>query len=454
MPEPTIAPPQDTDAEEAALGSALVSDRARETLLANLVEDDYYRGANRLVHRAIAAMVKAGDAVDVHTVNAWLAKHLDQDEQRVMAEWGGRGYVLGLAGSSGWVSAHAYAYARQVRETATLRRTISACLDAERAAATGRDAAELLAELERVIGDLRAGASTTTRVRTAREAFREWVDEARRDATDGGIRLGWPTIDFELTTPLRRGEVVVFAARTAVGKTWALLDVTANAVSRRSDIAALVSSLEMPRTDIVERLAAQTLDVPTQRLREAATTGDDAEDVTFNAGPYLDRVAILDGAVSVGDLPLHIAAARRRGLDIGIVCVDYLQLLRWDGWKSASVYERVSETARALKAIALQEGVLMLVAGQLNRAAKSGGERPTLDMLRDSGAIEEAADRIIALWAPAQNEDDPALKASLRGVVRACILKNRKGNLGDVAELRFTTGFRLRELAPAAEAYA
>lgn len=202
------------------------------------------------------------------------------------------------------------------------------------------------------------------------------------------------------------------------------------------------------------RGVSRSLDVPTQRLREAATTGDDAEDVTFNAGPYLDRVAILDGAVSVGDLPLHIAAARRRGLDIGIVCVDYLQLLRWDGWKSASVYERVSETARALKAIALQEGVLMLVAGQLNRAAKSGGERPTLDMLRDSGAIEEAADRIIALWAPAQNEDDPALKASLRGVVRACILKNRKGNLGDVAELRFTTGFRLRELAPAAEAYA
>jgi hypothetical protein len=142
-------------------------------------------------------------------------------------------------------------------------------------------------------------------------------------------------------------------------------------------------------------------------------------------------------------LQQNITAA---GIDPAVVCVDYLGLLKWDGAASASTYERVSETVRSLKGIARQERVVLMNAVQLNRNAASGGTRPTMDMIRDSGAIEEASDRIIALWAPAREPGlNPDKARELRDVVKACLLKNRKGMLGSDAVLTFTRGRRLVE---------
>jgi replicative DNA helicase len=279
-----------------------------------------------------------------------------------------------------------------------------------------------------------------------RDVAAEWVEETRNDAQGGGRRLGWPTLDAALTTPIRRSEVISVAARASVGKTYALVDVAAHMIETGPGVA-LFNSLEMPRTDIFERVAGQALDQRSDELRAAALTDDAIWPMIEDARPDLDRFRIDDRPSSIHNLSQICASARRDGLDPAIVCIDYLGLLRWEGAKGAPLYERVSETARAIKDFAKSENVVVLMAVQLNRSA-GAGERPTMEMLRDSGAIEEVSDRIIALYAP---ERDPkctdAERIAYRNLVRAFFLKNRKGPLGDEAQLIYTPGRRLREIA-------
>jgi len=442
--------PHDTDAEEAALGSALLNAAAADVVLDELTEADYWTGLHRLVHRAIAGLTRDRDGIDQVSVCAWLDANLADRDERDLWQRDGRAHVFGLT-SATLVAAHVRRYVETVKRHAIARRTLHALHETATLIGSGGDPSAILADHARAIASLAETGSAAV-LHHPRSVAEEWIEETRLDAATGGLRLGWPTLDAVLTTPIRRGEVVAFAARSGVGKTFALLDGCAHmlATLRRHNAtgAAIFGSLEMPRTDIFERVAAQALDIRTEELRETALTATDVWPVVEGAREELDRLRIYDRSMTVDDIPRICAAARRDGLDPAIVCVDYFGLLGWHGaGRAPGIYERTSEMARALKGIARDERVVLLMAVQLNRNAGAGA-RPTLEMLRDSGAIEEACDRIAAFWAP---ERDPALsdieRAAYRNLVRACWLKNRKGLLGDTAELSYSPGRRLRELA-------
>lgn len=436
--------PHDTDAEEALLGAALTSSAAAELVVDGLTEDDYWRGAHRLIHRAITDLARRRDGIDAVNVAAWLDANLVDPAERSLWADSGRGYLFGL-GSGVFVSAHAAQYAATVKRHALSRRTLRALEQAARSVADGDDPAAVLAEHAKTVARLSTTGSDR-RLYHLRDVAAEWVEETRNDAQGGGRRLGWPTLDAALTTPIRRSEVISVAARAGVGKTYALVDVAAHMIETGPGVA-LFNSLEMPRTDIFERVAGQALDQRSDELRAAALTDDAIWPMIEDARPDLDRFRIDDRPSSIHNLSQICASARRDGLDPAIVCIDYLGLLRWEGAKGAPLYERVSETARAIKDFAKSENVVVLMAVQLNRSA-GAGERPTMEMLRDSGAIEEVSDRIIALYAP---ERDPkctdAERIAYRNLVRAFFLKNRKGPLGDEAQLIYTPGRRLREIA-------
>ena len=455
----------DQDAEEAVLSAALLSDAGVAVLEEVCEPADFYRQSHRLIATAIRDLRKRRDPVDPISVNQRLAEMRTEDGVPALDAVGGRGTVLGLMGATP-AAAHARRHAEIVHDKARSRRLVAACLDAMNRVAAG----ERPDDVARFLDERLAGAAShhddiARRLLTLDELADEWLAETIADAESGGIRTPWPTISAQMPTPIHRGEVVLLAARTAVGKTWGLMAMMIHALQVWTRSSAILHSLEMPGSDIFERFGANAihplvagrfgkLNSATEELRQMGVEERDPRRIwSLLCGyqPELGRVLVNDAIVSIDDVPRVLSRARRRGHDPALVAIDYAGLLEWRGPTRASTYEQVSATMRALKPLARRENVVLLVACQLSRAAGSGGTRPTLAMLRDSGASEEAADRVIGLWNPAEDEKRPdEVRAMMRDerLRKACLLKNRKGGTGAEATLFLDEAMRLVEAAP------
>lgn len=302
-----------------------------------------------------------------------------------------------------------------------------------------RVAAEGAAWLKEIDAELAAPKA----ILTAREAIEEWIREEQAEHK-AAILTGWSDLDRELGRPVRAGELVLLAARAGVGKTWGLQAWLENTLRGDPSAAVVIFELEMLAWHLGERLAAHALEVnPTEARRLAETREITAEDVMLKA-PSLERFTISEAFVGVEQLPEAIAhAAERLGQRPTVVAVDYLGLLRWDGSVGARTYERASENAKRLKAVARSERVAIVAAAQMSRGAGDGSTEPTLDDLRDSGVVEEAADRVVALWRPVPITDE-AEPRQLAGVeLSGKVLKNRFGVTGGKFELAYDHALRL-----------
>lgn len=281
---------------------------------------------------------------------------------------------------------------------------------------------------------------------SVREALAEWITEEQR-GDQGAIQTGWPRIDKGLEKRVRPGEVLVLAARTGVGKTWAIQHIIETTLAADPTAAACLASQEMPAFQIAERLAMHALGVTGRRARERAAIGLEPQEV-IDARPDLTRLAICEKIIPVSALPGVLEAANLMlEKPCNLLAVDYLQLLGWDGHPNARTYERASENSRALKQVAKEHRVVILAACQLSRdGGADGTRRPSLDALRDSGVIEEAADRIITFWREGDDEDTGRVDG-LR--INAEILKNRFGPIGHETPLAYDSSLRLAQAADA-----
>ncbi len=270
------------------------------------------------------------------------------------------------------------------------------------------------------------------RVRT----FDELLDEYGRERSKpewAPIRLGFGSLDADMRG-VSPGQVAGFAARTAVGKSWALATIADNVTARR-DAGVLILSLEMPGPEWVERQVAIFADVAPETVETWAKEGQ----LGAHAVDFLERfehVVLCEEALRLRDLPDVIGEARERlKVPLRLVVVDYLGLLHADG---RDAYERASALGRGLKDLAKAESLAVVVAMQLSRAGGDGSQPVTFDMLRDSGVLEEALDFCIGAWRPGKVRDlSPVDSIDLRDVMRCCLLKNRKGDDGRVVDLRF-----------------
>lgn len=263
-------------------------------------------------------------------------------------------------------------------------------------------------------------------------AFAKWKEAANYDFAEGGLTTGWPTIDKGLNRPIAKGEVIAIAARTGVGKTHGATSIVRNALRRNKEAGALFASLEMPLEEITERFVAQALNVDPENMRLEAVAGNiDYTDV-FAADDCMDRIRLYDYDLSIQQLPSVITRAAKSGIDPRLVVVDYMGLMQWDGHKGVLGYEKVSEIARQFKSVAKRTGTSIIACAQLSREAGDGTTPPTMDMIRDSGAIEEACDRIFGMWRDSQ-------------YVYVRILKNRHGPIGATARLSYSMGLELQE---------
>jgi replicative DNA helicase len=240
------------------------------------------------------------------------------------------------------------------------------------------------------------------------------------------------------------GELVIIAARPGVGKTWAIQAWIEKTLLSSPEAAAALLEMEMLPWQMGERLTAHALGLAPKDATMRAR-GDLTVDEVMHGNPALERLSIHPRSLTVGQLPEALdAATERLGRRPTILAVDYMGLLAWDGSPGASTYQRASDNARRLKDIAREENVIVLAASQLSRAAGTGSSRPGLDSIRDSGVIEEAADRILGMWRDQEIEDPDA--APTNGEVLLTVLKNRHGRSnGNDLPLRFDEAMRLVE---------
>lgn len=288
-------------------------------------------------------------------------------------------------------------------------------------------------DFHNALDDLRLRMADTKRpitgdIKTVWESLEVWKDECVRAKSGTAVNTGWPTIDRAFGM-LRGGEVIIAAARAGVGKTWAGGSMALHNAER--GLRTLVCTMEMTASEIAERVASQTMAISPRDMRlqhEAFDINAAREQLV-----HLDNLRIYDLPLTLSQIPMVIKQCQGNGFDPDLIVVDYLGLIKWEGNKGAFQYERASENARQLKTIAKQVYKPILALSQLNRDAGDGYDEPSLDMLRDSGAIEEAADRVLLLWKRA-------------GSVMMKIAKNRHGDDTARCMLRYTNGMRLEEL--------
>lgn len=299
--------------------------------------------------------------------------------------------------------------------------------------------AEVAGWLEQIDRDLAAPRA----ILTAREAIEEWITEEQTEH-QAAVQTGWRDLDTHLGRPIRHGELVLVAARPGVGKTWGLQSWLEATLRADPEAAALIFEFEMLAWHLGERLAAHALGVNPSEARRRASARDLTADQVMAEAPSLSRMAISQESLGVEQLGVAIEhAADRLGRRPTVVAVDYLGLLAWTGSAGARTYERASENAKALKSVARRERVAIVAAAQMSRGAGDGTTKPTLDDLRDSGVVEEAADRVVALWRPTPIEDE-AEPRQLAGVeLGGKVLKNRFGITGGEFELQYDHALRL-----------
>jgi replicative DNA helicase len=389
--------PHSVEAEQALLGSLLLDQNAWSRIAGRVGAADLHRPDHQSIFAAIAALQAERKAADVVTVADYLDRH------GALADAGGLAYLATLTkGTPG--AANVETYAAAVRERASLRqlRKLGEQMARSSASAEGRSAGEIIADAQEQLGRLQNYARTGRGLVDSRQLVADLVDDLdRRSSGPTGLSLGLPDFDA-LTCGLEPGDLVVIAARPGVGKTALLVSIAGTVATT---VTTAVFSAEMPARQLMRRSLALESGISQGLLRRADLLKPaDWQTITAATDPLAQRLLWIDDTAS--PMLTHIRAecialnARER---LGLVCVDYLQLVRGGG---DTRYEQLRDVSYGLKGLAKDLSVPIVVLAQLNRGVESREEkRPFISDLRDSGAIEEAADIVGLLYSEGYYSD-------------------------------------------------
>lgn len=279
---------------------------------------------------------------------------------------------------------------------------------------------------------------------TTEEILRQMMVEARR-GDESVVPTGWYKIDTAMGKLMRPPWLSVIAARTGIGKTWIVQHLAEQAVMNDPGHRVLFLPLEMSPHEMGERVSAHALGESPHDVYRRAYNGDDLAGQVMMARPQLERIRWYDRGCSIEELPrIYEGAALDFHAPPTVMVVDYLGLLRWQGRKGATQYERASENAWRIKDFAKEYNVLVLAAVQLSRAGgRAGDVEPSLDSLRDSGATEEASDLVLMFWRTAAEEGEPQRMGDATEI-NCKVAKNRHGGY-DSTILGYDHALRLTE---------
>lgn len=433
-------PPHDLLAEQSALGGMLLSKDAVADVIETLRGADFYVPKHELIFEAILTLYSHGEPTDVVAVTDELIKN--GDLQRA----GGADYLHTLT-SIVPTAANAGYYASIVNERALLRRLVEAGTRIVQMGYSGQgEALDLVnnaqAEIYSVTGT--EAAEDYVPLEVAVDAAVDEIEAARgRDGQMTGIPTGFSGLD-QLTNGLHPGQMIIIAARPAMGKSTLALDF-ARAAAIKHDMPTIFFSLEMGRSEIAMRLLSAEGSIPLQAMRKGTLDSRDWTTIAATRGRINDAPLYIDDSPNMTLVEIRAKCRRlkqREGLKM--VVIDYLQLMT-SGKRVESRQQEVSEFSRALKLLAKELGVPVIALSQLNRGPEQRADKkPALSDLRESGSIEQDADMVVLLHREAAYEKE----SPRAGEADLIVAKHRNGPT-DTITVAFQGHFsRFTDMAP------
>ena len=420
--------PHDLVAEQSLLGAVFISPDAIISLADELTPDDFHKPANKIVFKTMLSLLEKGEPIDATTMVSALTNQGD------ISNIGGINYVVELVNSTP-TSKNVDHYAKLVKEKATLRKVIAYLSDSLSSAYQGDvSISDIIAKTEKSMLDI-SNQNTGTGFRNVADILDTHMQIVEtRSQTDGfvtGLSTGFVGLD-KITTGLHEGNLIILAARPAMGKTALALNI-AKHVATMERKPAVIFSLEMGAEELIERMVASEGMIPGYHLKTGNLSTDEWKRLVHAQSNLYDVPIFVDdtAGIRISDIRSKARKLSQEMGGLGIIIIDYLQLIT--GSKRENRQQIVSEISRELKILAKDLRVPVIALSQLSRSVEQRQDkRPMLSDLRESGSIEQDADIVAFLYRDAYYQKEHADSQEANNVTELILEKNRHGSLGTV----------------------
>ncbi|GAA0467851.1 replicative DNA helicase [Alkalibacillus silvisoli] len=418
-------PPHNIEAEQAVLGAIFLEPDAIVSASEMLSPEDFYRISHKRIFEIMLRLMDKGEPIDLVTVTTALT------DAEMLNDVGGVSYLTDIANSVPTAANIDY-YARIVEEKSTLRSIISAATGiVTRTFEENEEVTELLDHAEKTILDISQDKSSG-KFRNIKDVLINVYDNIEQlhhhDEEVTGVATGFRDLD-QITSGFQKNDMIIIAARPSVGKTAFALNIAQNVAIHSSENVALFS-LEMGAEQLVSRMLCAEGNIDAQRLRTGKLEEEDWGKLTMamgslsNAGIYIDDTP----GVKINEIRSKCRRLKQES-GLGMIMIDYLQLIQGPPGGSESRQQEVSEISRSLKALARELEVPVIALSQLSRGVEQRQDkRPMMSDLRESGSIEQDADIVGFLYRDDYYEED----SEKENIIEIIIAKQRNGPVGTV----------------------
>ena len=418
-------PPHDLEAEQAIIGSMLTDRDAVISAIEILKEEDFYREDNKAIYTAILNLYNRAEPIDIITVKSEL------ESMGKFEQVGGLEYLAELPEKVP-TTANAMKYIKIVEEKSTLRRLIKTANEIiELGYSPTEDVEDIMEGAEKKIFNImqeknQKGYAPIKDVLV--ESFTKLEELYNRKQHITGVPSGFTELDYR-TAGFHGSELILIAARPAMGKTAFALNIATNAAVK-ANVPVAVFSLEMSKEQLVNRILCSESMVDSNKVRTGKLEEDDWTKLAGAIGPLSEAEIFIDDTPGINITEIR-AKCRKLKLEknIGMVVIDYLQLIQGSNKRGGSREQEISEISRSLKILAKELDVPVIALSQLSRAAEQRPDhRPMLSDLRESGAIEQDADIVMFLYRDDYYNPDSEDK----DIAEVIIAKQRNGPIGTI----------------------
>lgn len=421
-------PPQNISAEQAALGSMLLQEEAILHSIDILKPEDFYQKSHQIIFQCILDLFEKSQGVDLVTLTEEL------NRKNLLEKIGGVTYLTNLINSVPTAANIEY-YIKIIEEKSILRSLINNSTKIVSMAYEEKEDAKILLDkaehLVFEISDRNIRQSFVPIKEIIQDSYEKIEDLYHREEFITGVPSGYEELD-DITTGFQPSELIVVAGRPGMGKTAFCMNI-AQYVSIYKNIPVAIFSLEMSKSQLVQRMLCSEARLDSHNLRKGRLVEADWAPLSMAAGRLSSSSIFIDDTAGISCLEIRAKARRLKAqCNLGLLIVDYLQLMQTVG-RIENRQQEISEISRSLKGLARELNIPVVAVSQLSRAVEQREERrPRLSDLRESGAIEQDADLVIFIY----REEYYRPKTEKKGIAEIIISKQRNGPTGKV-ELTF-----------------
>lgn len=418
-------PPNDVSAEKALLGAMLVDKDIVLEAIEKIKPEYFYMPDNKAIYSAMLSLNLENEPVDIITVKNVLEK------ENIFDKIGGLDYLTELTNSTPIIS-NATNYINIIIEKYKLREIIQTGTQITELGYSNEDATQIVDLVEKKIFDLAKSEEKDSYKQIKdilAETFLELEKQAERGSAIVGVPSGFIDLDHR-TTGFKGSSLIVLAARPGMGKSALAINIATNA-ALKNGIGSVIFNLEMSKVELTKRILSSEAMVDNKNINTGTMNADEMARLGM-AGKLLSNAQIyIDDTPGINIMEIR-AKARRLKLEknIGLIVIDYLQLIEPVGRRNGTREQEISEISRALKKLAMELDIPIIALSQLSRSAEKGekGKRPMLSDLRESGAIEQDADMVLFIY----RDDYYDKETEKRNIAEIILAKNRGGSVGTV----------------------